>query len=352
MGRNQYAALRRENEELLHKLLQQDRDAKQKQKDLQETAEQLQKRLDEQSAANRQECQQLRDEAASERESAAQLRQSLGAVAPQLRNLLTAFEEDDELTRARNLSRELHIPSADFMLAEQRRSEGQALQLARVKDALKTHQDLALRNLEQREAILTCPISLELFENPVTTFCCGKTFSASALRQAVAQSSRCPVCRAQYVSSTPNRDVKSLVELHRTEAAALRPSVAPLAPTPVAMATPATTPAVPVVPAPARVATAAAPVSATASVPVMTPTPVVPPATATTTQPTNAVANSNPSATGWTPPARRGRYRGGRRPRNARGRRQQRNNNRYSSPVPASTTPQSNYYYEPDPWDY
>ncbi|KAG7395743.1 hypothetical protein PHYBOEH_003273 [Phytophthora boehmeriae] len=97
----------------------------------------------------------------------------------------------------------------------------QAPQQPQTSDALKTHQEISRRSLAQRENFLTCPISLDLFDDPVTTNCCGKTFSSAALLEALARNPACPICRADRVSVVPNRDIAALVELHKSESAVL-----------------------------------------------------------------------------------------------------------------------------------
>ncbi|GMF28355.1 unnamed protein product [Phytophthora lilii] len=67
--------------------------------------------------------------------------------------------------------------------------------------------------LEEREESLTCPITCELYKDPRTTVCCGKTFSA----EVVSRLDECPWCRQHNLSTHPNRDVASLVELYRAE---------------------------------------------------------------------------------------------------------------------------------------
>eukprot|EP00005_Dracoamoeba_jomungandri_P009992 CAMPEP_0174262924 /NCGR_PEP_ID=MMETSP0439-20130205/16189_1 /TAXON_ID=0 /ORGANISM="Stereomyxa ramosa, Strain Chinc5" /LENGTH=1530 /DNA_ID=CAMNT_0015347969 /DNA_START=34 /DNA_END=4626 /DNA_ORIENTATION=- len=42
---------------------------------------------------------------------------------------------------------------------------------------------------------LTCPISLELLEDPISTPCCGQTFSRDSLRVHLARVAVCPMCR-------------------------------------------------------------------------------------------------------------------------------------------------------------
>ncbi|EGZ09880.1 hypothetical protein PHYSODRAFT_338597 [Phytophthora sojae] len=73
-------------------------------------------------------------------------------------------------------------------------SEERAQMLEQASDAARTQRDISLHNLAQREGVLTCPISLELFVDPVVTMCCGKTFSSEALRRKLLRSSLCPFC--------------------------------------------------------------------------------------------------------------------------------------------------------------
>ncbi|KAF4137342.1 Zinc-finger of the MIZ type in Nse subunit [Phytophthora infestans] len=95
--------------------------------------------------------------------------------------------------------------------------EERAQLLEQASDAAKTQQDISRKNCTERETALTCPISLDLFENPVLTTCCGRTFSSEALTQALRRNPQCPVCRAHRVLTHANRDVANLVELHRSQ---------------------------------------------------------------------------------------------------------------------------------------
>ncbi|KAG7395747.1 hypothetical protein PHYBOEH_003277 [Phytophthora boehmeriae] len=227
------AALKKENEELLHRLLQKDIEAQQKQKKLQETVEQLQKRLDEQKSLLEEERARFQQHELGERNAMTRLSSSLSTMLPQLRGLLEAYDQEQE--RARTTSQQAiadtQAVSQDLTqrLSEQQSAFNQerAQLLQQASDALTTHQDISRRNLAQREAILTCPISLDLFNNPVTTDCCGKTFSEAVLTQALARNPVCPVCRDDYVSSYPSRDLAALVELHRSESVVLGVTSAP-----------------------------------------------------------------------------------------------------------------------------
>ncbi|KAF4137341.1 hypothetical protein GN958_ATG13471 [Phytophthora infestans] len=68
-----------------------------------------------------------------------------------------------------------------------------------------------------REAAMTCPISRDLFVDPVVTECCGKTLSSQALMQSLKRSSVCPLCSESDVRIHPNHDMSILVQLHRSE---------------------------------------------------------------------------------------------------------------------------------------
>ncbi|KAL3672823.1 hypothetical protein V7S43_002112 [Phytophthora oleae] len=82
-------------------------------------------------------------------------------------------------------------------------------------------QDMVRRILDEQEAVLTCPIAYELFENPVVTECCGKTFSSEALTQVLRANHRCPVCRSARVKTHPSRDMANLVEVHKSDRSVL-----------------------------------------------------------------------------------------------------------------------------------
>ncbi|KAF1792400.1 Zinc finger, RING/FYVE/PHD-type [Phytophthora cactorum] len=164
------------------------------------------KQLEDQQADFDQERERLQQQATSTLTAQADLNSSLTKVLPQLRGLLDAFDREqgqhldlrrDTTTRTVTITGETSFGATS--------------------DAAKTQQDISHRNLTEREAALTCPISLDLFENPVLTTCCGKTFSSEALTQALRRNPHCPVCRAHRVSTHANRDVANLVELHRSE---------------------------------------------------------------------------------------------------------------------------------------
>ncbi|RLN72818.1 hypothetical protein BBJ28_00012384 [Nothophytophthora sp. Chile5] len=76
--------------------------------------------------------------------------------------------------------------------------------------------------LQDREEMLTCPITQCLYETPVVTSCCGKTFSESALDGLQGPDRSCPWCRHEEGFTTHlNRDMAELVEQFTTECEAL-----------------------------------------------------------------------------------------------------------------------------------
>ncbi|EGZ09871.1 hypothetical protein PHYSODRAFT_564312 [Phytophthora sojae] len=121
----------------------------------------------------------------------------------------TAQEREQLQASVERLQKQLLDQSAEFeqeraRLQQQATTEfdaERALLLEQASAAADTQQDISRRNLTEREAALTCPISLDLFENPVVTECCGKTFSSEALNQALRRNSQCPVCRAHRVAT-------------------------------------------------------------------------------------------------------------------------------------------------------
>jgi hypothetical protein len=154
---------------------------------LQQKAEELEKRLREQADVNT----------------------SLGRLMPEMRSLIEAWERRTAAASEHNGRAQA---SADSVTTSPNQND-QARNLL----AATTVQDVCRRNVVEREVVLTCPISLELFENPVVTECCGKTFSSEALVLAGRRSSACPFCRSHQVQAHPNQHVEKLVDLHRAE---------------------------------------------------------------------------------------------------------------------------------------
>ncbi|RLN85592.1 hypothetical protein BBJ28_00018036 [Nothophytophthora sp. Chile5] len=76
--------------------------------------------------------------------------------------------------------------------------------------------------LQDREEMLTCPITQCLYETPVVTSCCGKTFSEAALDGLQGPGRSCPWCRREEGFTTHlNRDMAELVEQFTAECEAL-----------------------------------------------------------------------------------------------------------------------------------
>ncbi|KAG6621367.1 uncharacterized protein IUM83_11015 [Phytophthora cinnamomi] len=186
------------------------------QEDLQAAVDRLQKQLQDQSAAFQQERARLQQQATVTLKAQAELSSSLNSVLPQLRGLLDAYERERgqhvdltedtaaitaaaataststrtvTLTQTSESNRDLNQRLTDLQTAF---DAERAQLLEQASDAANTQQHISRRNLTEREAALTCPISLDLFENPVVTECCGKTFSSAALTQALRRSSQCP----------------------------------------------------------------------------------------------------------------------------------------------------------------
>ncbi|KAJ8576238.1 hypothetical protein ON010_g2974 [Phytophthora cinnamomi] len=223
-----------------NKLIEKDAEAKSRQEQLQREVERLQEQLREQSAAfEQQRAQWTQQGTAAGGRDMRELKSSLLRAVPHLRSLLEACDRQlgDNDARPQHAgnkqvqAQEASLAGATVDLTQagndtpppsgQEFNEERAQLLEQASDAARTQYDISLRNLAQREAVLTCPISLELFANPVVTTCCGKTFSSDGLRQALRRSSLCPFCRASDVLFCPNRDVAKLVELHRAERSVL-----------------------------------------------------------------------------------------------------------------------------------
>ena len=89
-------------------------------------------------------------------------------------------------------------------------------------------------------AHLTCPISLELLEDPVSTPCCGNAFSRASLRGVLGAHAACPLCRADIAARFPafdvetlpkNRTIAAMVDVHvrKLQSAAAAPETAAVA---------------------------------------------------------------------------------------------------------------------------
>ncbi|KAE8977319.1 hypothetical protein PR001_g25163 [Phytophthora rubi] len=235
--------LRRKNELVsrLEQFVSEQQSSEDAQEDPQATVEGLQKELQDQRAAFEQQRARLEQQATVTLNAQTELSSSLNRVLPQLRGLLDAYDRERgqhvDLTQgttttsaatanvacsARTVT--LTQSSSSTPDLTQRLTDLQtqfdaerAQLLEQASDAANTQQDITRRNLREREAALTCPISLDLFENPVVTECCGRTFSSEALTQALRRNSQCPVCRSRRVTSHASRDMANLVELHRNE---------------------------------------------------------------------------------------------------------------------------------------
>eukprot|EP01084_Bolivina_argentea_P232975 392509_1 len=73
---------------------------------------------------------------------------------------------------------------------------------------------------------LTCPITFELFEDPISVPCCGKTFSRKALcdcfRNQINNRNTCPLCNGDLSSFDPNtapsnKNILSFVEMIQSQ---------------------------------------------------------------------------------------------------------------------------------------
>lgn len=79
---------------------------------------------------------------------------------------------------------------------------------------------------------LHCPISLQLFEDPISTPCCGQTLSRISMQDHLSQDDTCPLCRSSMwefpefdVNSVPrNRTIAGLVDALRAGTGGTLPS--------------------------------------------------------------------------------------------------------------------------------
>ncbi|EGZ09873.1 hypothetical protein PHYSODRAFT_305247 [Phytophthora sojae] len=192
---------------------------------LETTVEELEKRLQEQLE---QERTRVPRQGSQRNCSHGDIHSSMESAMPHLRWLMEAYERGNSCSESfldPTPAIQVATPGEDLSnrLNEQRSAFDQerAQLLQHASDAARTQQDVSRRQLMEREAVLTCPISLELFEDPVVTECCGKTFSSDAWSQARRRSLFCGFCRSPNASVHANRDVAKLVELHRAERSVL-----------------------------------------------------------------------------------------------------------------------------------
>ncbi|KAG3193789.1 hypothetical protein PC128_g9933 [Phytophthora cactorum] len=205
------------------------RDANVKQALLKENVEQLEQRLINQRRAFEEERAQWQQSAhTGQTEAQTELTSSLERAIPELRSLLSAYDRVHVNEKCLPLSAgkgqlnttigQSHSDLTQRLKEQERAFDQERAQLLeQASDAAETQRDITRRNLLEREKVLICPITLELFDVPVVTGCCGKTFSSEGLRQAIKQNPLCPFCRGKLSSTHPNRDVAKLVELHRRE---------------------------------------------------------------------------------------------------------------------------------------
>jgi chromosome segregation ATPase len=162
------------------------RDAMAKQALLQENVEQLEMRLREQSKAFEEERVQLMQQASTRQSNVqAELSSSLDQAIPQLRSLLSAYDrvrgsekqpakgKQKQTSTARTFFEKATDSELEKRLKEQEKAFDQerAQLLEQASDAAKTQRDVVRQYLMEREGILTCPISLDLFEFPVVAGC-------------------------------------------------------------------------------------------------------------------------------------------------------------------------------------
>jgi len=73
---------------------------------------------------------------------------------------------------------------------------------------------------------LMCPISLDLFEDPISVPCCGQTFSRAALMQHLSNRGQCPMCRGDLSRFDADRAPRN-VAIARMAESAREPQQAP-----------------------------------------------------------------------------------------------------------------------------
>ena len=69
---------------------------------------------------------------------------------------------------------------------------------------------------------LTCPITLELFQDPITVPCCGKALSRNPLREYLTNKALCPLCNGDLSSfdastAQTNKNLLAFVELIKNQ---------------------------------------------------------------------------------------------------------------------------------------
>ncbi|KAG1709302.1 hypothetical protein DVH05_019945 [Phytophthora capsici] len=192
-------SLQDQKERLQKQLEDQKATFEQERESLQDQKARLQKQLEDQKATFEQERERLLQQQATQTSIAqVKLRSSLDLMLPQLRELLEVYDREEReyagqdqstITRTATITGDTSNQDAARRLNTLQTSfdRERAQLLKKATDAANAQQAINRRNLSEREAMLTCPISLELFENPVVTTCCGKTFSSETLSQALRQ---------------------------------------------------------------------------------------------------------------------------------------------------------------------
>ncbi|EGZ09879.1 hypothetical protein PHYSODRAFT_338593 [Phytophthora sojae] len=151
---------------------------------LETKVQELKKQLQEQSTQFQQERAHLLQQGARRDNSRDDIHSSLVNAMPHMQRLMEALErgngraespaEPIDLTEDQELANRLNEQRSAFD-----RERAQLVEQA--SDAAKTQQDISRRSHAEREAVLTCPISLDLFEDPVwlTTSCIGRSAQLS-----------------------------------------------------------------------------------------------------------------------------------------------------------------------------
>lgn len=204
--------------EASQRFLQKKTRAQTRQRELQNTVEQLVKRVEAQNTLLEEERARFQTKQASAKQALTQLSESFNALLPQVQGILDGDESAAEPPGDPSGNEGQDRPPAPQQPIPIDHDLEQAQQ---AKDALAAYREVTQRYFMQREELLTCPISFDLFDDPVTTSCCGKTFSNESLRMTFASYPICPVCRTRVLTTTRSRDVAALVELHQQERTAV-----------------------------------------------------------------------------------------------------------------------------------